>query len=418
MEKGSEKKERAVIVGVHTPSSDVLNNTTEESIKELSLLAETAGVEVVGEFVQNRAAIDHSTYIGEGKVREIKQFCADNDVDLVIFDDELTGSQIRNLEREIQRKITDRSALIMDIFAQRAQTKEGKIQVELAQLRYLLPRLSGSFMDLSRLGGGIGTRGPGETKLETDRRHIRNRIKSLSQQLDEIVKNREIQRHARKKEGILQAAIIGYTNAGKSTLLNYLTNAGVLAEDKLFATLDPTAKKLTLDDATELIIIDTVGFIRKLPHHLIKAFHSTLEEATRADILIHVVDGSSDEAYNHIRVVTKLLKELNAADKPMLTVFNKMDKAINKEDLPNIKDSVWISAKSGEGVDEMLQKLKELLPRVKCRIEVLIPYNQGHIVSMLHEKAVINSQEHTQQGTKLDITIEDRYFSMLEEFLL
>lgn len=418
MESNIEKPERVVLAGVHTGANDVLNDTTDESIKELALLVETAGGEVIGEFVQNRSGIDHTTYVGEGKVQEIKQFCKDNEIDTVIFDDELSGAQIRNLERELDIKVTDRSALIMDIFAQRAQTKEGKIQVELAQLRYLLPRLSGSSDRLSRLGGGIGTRGPGETKLESDRRHIRNRIAALSDQLDEVIKNREIQRHTREKEEIWQVAIIGYTNAGKSTLLNYLTQAGVLAEDKLFATLDPTARRLTLEDATQLVMIDTVGFVRKLPHHLIKAFRSTLEEATIADLLVHVVDCSSSEAYNQIIVVEKLLDELGATDKPILTVFNKKDLITDRSMVPPVKNSVWISAKSGDGVDEMLKMIKELLPETMHRLQVLIPYNQGHIVSAIYEKAVINCEEHTEKGTKLDITIDHKLLGMVDGFLV
>lgn len=418
MEETTEKRERVVIAGVHTGSNDVLQDTTEESMKELALLVETAGGEVIGEFVQNRASIENATYVGEGKAQEIRQFCIDNEIDLVIFDDELSGSQIRNLERDIERKVTDRSALIMDIFAQRAQTREGKIQVELAQLRYTLPRLSGSSDKLSRLGGGIGTRGPGETKLESDRRHIRTRIQSLSEQLDEVVKNRETQRHARKKEEILQVAIIGYTNAGKSTLLNCLTQAGVLAEDKLFATLDPTARRLTLEDGTQLILIDTVGFIRKLPHHLIKAFRSTLEEAAMADLLIHVVDSSSPEAYNQIVVVEKLLAELDAGDKPIITVFNKMDKVEDRGLVPPIKHSVWISAKSGEGVEGMLRLTKELLPETKHRLDVMIPYSEGHIVSALYDKAIINHEEYTDQGTRMDITIDRKYLGMVEGYLV
>ncbi len=418
MEEIKEQKERVVLVGVHTGALNPLEDTTEESMEELALLVETAGAEVVGEFVQNRPAIDNGTFVGDGKLEEIGEFCRNNDVDTLIFDDELTGAQIRNIEREVKLKVTDRSALILDIFAQRALTREGKIQVELAQLKYRLPRLTGSSANLSRLGGGIGTRGPGESKLESDRRHIRTRISTLSSRLEEVVKNRDVQRHARKKENIPQVSIIGYTNAGKSTLLNYLTDAGVLAEDKLFATLDPTARKLTLEDGTEIILVDTVGFIRKLPHHLIKAFRSTLEEAALADLLLHVVDSSSPYCCEQIEVTKKLLDELGASDKPVITVFNKSDIADASIPMPPVENGVYISAKTGKNADKMLGMIKQLLPETKMKIKVLIPYDKGGMLSRIYDNAVVRGEEHTAEGTVLDIIIDKKLFGIVEGFVI
>ena len=418
MEEIKEQKERVVLVGVHTGALNPLEDTTEESMQELALLVETAGGEVVGEFVQNRPVIDNGTFVGDGKLEEIAEFCHNNDVDTLIFDDELTGAQIRNIEREVKLKVTDRSALILDIFAQRALTREGKIQVELAQLKYRLPRLTGSSVGLSRLGGGIGTRGPGESKLESDRRHIRTRIATLSDRLEDVVKNRETQRHARKKENIPQVSIIGYTNAGKSTLLNYLTDAGVLAEDKLFATLDPTARKLTLEDGTEIILVDTVGFIRKLPHHLIKAFRSTLEEASLADLLLHVVDSSSPYCCEQIEVTKKLLDELGAGTKPVITVFNKSDVADATIPMPPVENGVYISAKTGKNVDKMLAMIKQLLPETKMKLKVLIPYDKGSMLSRIYDNAVVKGEEHTAEGTVLDIIIDKKLFGIVEGFVI
>lgn len=418
MEEIKEEKERVVIAGVHTGCANPLEDTTDESMEELALLVETAGGEVIGEFVQNRPVIDNGTFVGDGKLEEIAEFCRINDADTLIFDDELTGSQIRNIERAVKVKVTDRSALILDIFAQRALTREGKIQVELAQLKYLLPRLAGSSANLSRLGGGIGTRGPGETKLESDRRHIRSRIDTLSRRLDEVVKNRETQRHARRKDNIPQVSIIGYTNAGKSTLLNYLTDAGVLAEDKLFATLDPTARKLTLEDGTDVILVDTVGFIRKLPHHLIKAFRSTLEEAALADLLLHVVDSSSPYCFEQIQVTKKLLEELGAGTKPVITVFNKCDLADMSIPMPPSENAVYISAKTGRNIDDMLRMIKKLLPETKMHIKVLVPYDKGSVLSRIYANAVVKGEEHTDKGTVLDIIIDKKLFSVVEGFVI
>lgn len=412
----SERPERVVLVGVHTGSRDELNDCTEESMQELELLAQTAGAEVVAQFVQNRPAVENATYVGEGKMEEIRDFCQHQEIDIVICDDELTGSQVRNLEDFIGIRVMDRSSLIMDIFAQRAKTKEGKLQVELAQLQYYLTRLTGSFVNLSRLGGGIGTRGPGETKLETDRRHIRNRISVIRKQLEEVEKNRENQRRQRIKEGLQQIALVGYTNAGKSSLLNYLTDAGVLAEDKLFATLDPTARKLTLPDGSPVILVDTVGFIRKLPHHLIKAFRSTLEEAVIADVLVHVVDASSPQLEQNVEVVEGLLNELGASQKPIVTAFNKIDLVENFS--LNKQMSVEISVKKGYNIDSLLETLCNAMPEKRHRIKVLIPYDKGAVLPIIYAKSSVNSEEHTPEGTLMDITVDAKTYNMVSDFIV
>ncbi len=418
----TETIEKAVLFGVHKGSRDYINDCTEESMKELRLLADTAGAEVVGEIVQNRTSPDNATYFGEGKVDEMRMLCEANGAELVICDDELSGTQVKNLEKALGVRVIDRSSLIMDIFAQRAKTREGQLQVELAQLRYFLPRLTGSFTGMSRQagGGGIGgaRRGPGETKLETDRRHIRRRIHVIDGQLREVEKQRATQRRQREKEGIYQIAIVGYTNAGKSTLLNFLTDAGVLAEDKLFATLDPTARRLTLPDGANALLIDTVGFIRKLPHHLIKAFKSTLEEASNSDALIHVADAASPYLLENIMIVEELLGQLGAGDKPMLTVYNKSDVLTEKHILPPSGNHIAISAKTGEGIDRMLIRLCEILPEKRRRVRVLIPYSQGRLVSKLYEMAQVMSEDHTENGTVLDIVIDGKGLSLVSDYVI
>lgn len=413
----TEVPEKAVLVGVHTDRMDALSDCTDESMDELELLAQTAGAEVCGRFVQNRPFADNATYIGEGKAEEIRYFCTDNEIDVVICDDELTGSQVRNLEELLDVHVIDRSALIMDIFAARAKTREGKLQVELAQLQYYLPRLTGSFVQLSRQGGGIGTRGPGETKLETDRRHIRNKIALIKKQISEVSKNRETQRRQRKKEQVLQIALVGYTNAGKSTLLNCLTDAGVLAEDKLFATLDPTSRKLTLPDGTKTILTDTVGFIRKLPHHLIDAFKSTLEEAVFADVLIHVADMSSPQVNDNITVVEKLLDELGAGDKPVVTALNKCDCGCETAVRP-VPNRVEISAKKNINIDGLLKTVNDVLPEKRVKVKVLIPYSKGGVVSEIYKNAHIDREEHTAEGTLMDITVDKKCYSIVSDYIV
>ena len=363
-----EKRERAILAGVHTGSLDPLEDTTEETIAELARLADTAEAEVVGTMIQNKSAIEKATYLGEGKIEELKNACDTLDANLVIFDDELSPIQIRNLEQALGVRVIDRSMLILDIFARHADTGEGKIQVELAQLRYLLPRLTGMGSKLSRLGAGIGTRGPGETKLETDRRHIYKRISHLKAELEKVQKHRDLLRARRKKENRYILALVGYTNAGKSTLLNRLTGATVYAQDKLFATLDPTMRGLTLSDKREVMLVDTVGFIRKLPHHLIEAFKSTLEETVYADALLIVADGADPEVDVHLAVVSRLLSDLGAGDKPRLIVFNKTDKLTEERNFTLLAGDipyVEISAKEGNAVDTLLAEIEEIVPGKK-----------------------------------------------------
>ncbi|MDR0405355.1 MAG: GTPase HflX [Clostridiales bacterium] len=415
-------KEKAVLFGVRTGNRGIIDDCTDDSMEELALLADTAGAEVLGVFVQNRPAADRATYVGEGKAEEIRLFCEENGAGLAVCDDELSGMQVRNLENALGTRVIDRSALIMDIFAQSAKTREGQLQVELAQLRYFLPRLTGSFTGMSRQagGGGIGgaRRGPGETKLETDRRHIRSRIQAVVEQLREVERHRATQRRQRVKEGIQQIAIVGYTNAGKSTLLNRLTDAGVLARDSLFATLDPTAKKLTLPDGTNALLIDTVGLIRKLPHHLIKAFKSTLEEAVGADVLLHVADASSSQLAENLAVVEDLLTRLGAADKPIVTAFNKTDLP-RGDSVPQFRaGSVNISAKTGAGVDALLHALCGAMPEQRKRVTVLVPYGEGNLVSLLHETALVKNARHTENGTLLDVVVDSKGLAIVSDYIV
>ncbi len=393
-----EETERAILVGAHRNLQNPLADTTEESMRELSELAKTAGAEVLGEIVQNREAADKATFIGEGKLLEVKEMAESLDATLLIFDDELTGSQLRNIEAITGFHVIDRSVLILDIFAQRALSGEGKLQVELAQLKYTLPRLTGGYSSLSRQGGGIGTRGPGETKLESDRRHIRSRIGALEKELEALSRHRELLRGRRQKNETPTCALVGYTNAGKSTLLNALTDAGVLAENILFATLDPTVRALTMEDGREALMIDTVGFIRKLPHHLIEAFKSTLEEAVTADVLLHIIDTSSPEMENQIEVVETLLASLGCSDKPILSVFNKCDVSGFTPRPPHPEKSVFISAKTGEGIPELLESLDDLLPGKRRKMELLIPYSDGNALHVLRTEGELLSEEYTGDG--------------------
>lgn len=415
------KIEKAILVGVHTGSGDILSDTTDESLSELEELAKTAGVETVATLVQNRPSPDPGTYIGEGKLEELANAATELDADVVIFDDELSPIQVRNISDFLELKVIDRTALILDIFAMRAQTKEGKIQVELAQLRYMLPRLTGLGRSLSRLGGGIGTRGPGETKLETDRRHIRRRIEYLSDELGEVQKHRDLLRSRRVKDGKVVVALVGYTNAGKSTLLNLLTDADVLAEDKLFATLDPTQRSLILSDRREILLVDTVGFIRKLPHHLVKAFKSTLEEAALADVLLHVIDVSNDEYTTHIEVVDNILSELGAGGKPTVAILNKIDMAENKivpNTIENAAHTVHVSAKEKIGIDTLMQVIEDVVPGKKHEVELLIPYSETRHVSTLHESQMVLSEEYGEDGIKIKALIDAIYYDKLRKFII
>lgn len=414
MEETLKEQDRVIIAGVHTGALDGLNDTTEESMRELSELVETAGGIVVGEMVQNRQVVETGTYFGEGKLEELKNAADTLEADMIVVDDELTGSQIRNIADATGVSVIDRNTLILDIFAQRAKSAEGKIQVALAQLKYMLPRLSGMGKALSRQGGGIGTRGPGETKLESDRRHIMRRVSALSDELAEIEKRRDFSRQRRKKDGVKTAAIVGYTNAGKSTLLNIMTGAEVTARNRLFETLDLTGRALELSDSRSVRLIDTVGFIRRLPHQFIEAFKSTLEEASSADIIIHVIDSSSPEMENHIKVVRKLLSELGCDEKPVIGVFNKID--VREEELLGdygFTYQVEISAKNGENLDKLIEAIEEALPGKKKKAVLLIPYTDGAVVSEIHENELIISTEYTEEGTlieaMLDAVTKERY---------
>ncbi len=413
--------ERALLAGLHTGALDPLDDSTEESLAELARLADTAGASVVGTMLQNRPSADSAHYLGEGKLEELKLACQGLDANLVIFDDELSPVQLRNIERILNCKVIDRSMLILDIFARHATTSEGKIQVELAQLKYMLPRLLGLGTQLSRLGAGIGTRGPGETKLETDRRHIRRRIGRLQAELKEIKNHRDLLRRRREKDHVPVAALVGYTNAGKSTLLNSLTDADVLAEDKLFATLDPTIRSLPLPDGRSPMLVDTVGFIRKLPHHLIEAFKSTLEEAVFADVLVIVIDSSSPEYEQHIRVVETILNDIGAKDKPTIYVFNKMDQKpenlVLPSRIPGADAVIEVSAKSKIGLDQFTNILSDILPGKKQRVNALIPYEKGSLLAALHQQQTVLSEQYEPNGTRIDAYVDAQGYLLIRDYL-
>ncbi len=394
------EQERAVLVSVDTGEFDV-----DSSLAELTELARTAGADVICEMTQKREAPEPGTYLGRGKLDELSEYCENEKPDLVIIDGELSPAQQKNIEIATDVRVIDRTTLILDIFAQRALSGEGKLQVELAQLKYALPRLGGKGVSMSRLGGGIGTRGPGETKLETDRRHIRRRISALTEDLKALDERRTRYRERRKKDGVITVALVGYTNAGKSTLMNTLTDAGVLAENKLFATLDPTARALTLPDGSQVLLIDTVGFIRRLPHKLVEAFKSTLDEAVSANVILNICDASSDECSEHYRVTNDLLEELGCGDKPVITVLNKCDLA-NDVSIPLVGNSVRVSAKTGEGLSELLEKIAAALPPTRKRVNILLPFSMGGVAAELRKTGVVHSEEYTADGLMLDITAE------------
>ncbi len=405
------EQERAVLVSVDTGEFDV-----DSSLLELSELARTAGAEVICEMTQKRESPEAGTYLGRGKLEELAEFCENEKPDLVIVDGELTPAQQKNIETITDTRVIDRTTLILDIFAARALSGEGKLQVELAQLKYALPRLGGKGASMSRLGGGIGTRGPGETKLETDRRHIRRRISALSDDLKELEERRARHRERRKKDGVITVALVGYTNAGKSTLMNTLTDAGVLAENKLFATLDPTARALTLPDGSSVLLIDTVGFIRRLPHKLVEAFKSTLDEAVSANVILNICDASNEECAEHYRVTMDLLEELGCGDKPIITVLNKCD-LVNDISIP-MTNSVRVSAKTGEGLTELLEKVKEALPPTRKRVKILLPFSMGGVGAELRKTGVVHSEEYTADGLLLDITAEIYSLEKYKEYIL
>lgn len=403
--------ERVILIAV-----DEEGRSDDDCLNELEELAETAGAVTVGRLIQRRERRHPGHYIGKGKAEELKMMVSAFDATGIIADDELSPAQMRNLEDMLDTKVMDRTMVILDIFAARALSNEGKIQVELAQLKYRLTRLTGQGTALSRLGGGIGTRGPGEKKLETDRRYIKERIAELDSQLKDIETHRELLRSGRRDKGIINVALVGYTNAGKSTLLNRLTDAGVLAEDKLFATLDTTARSLKLPGGTSVMLTDTVGFIRKLPHHLVQAFRATLEEMKYADILLHVLDASNPERAEQMSTVYATLKDLGCGETPVITAYNKMDRKVEVP-LPRdttARDTVKISAVNGDGLDELLLTIEKLIKSFKKHIKVLIPYSDGRLTAMLYSRCEVIKEEHTENGLLADVFVDEEMENRLE----
>lgn len=420
MENTEIKRERAVLAGLSAASMDESERSTEISMEELAALVDTAGGDTVAIIMQSRPTPDPRSFIGDGKVREMKELIAMNDCDLAVFDNELTPSQMRVLSEELGVKVLDRSGLILDIFAQRAQTREGQLQVELAQYKYLLPRLTGMWTHLVRqtASGGsspIGTRGPGETQLETDRRHIRRKIQKLEEELAAVRKVRSTQRRRREKNDMPVVALVGYTNAGKSTLLNCLTGSDIPANDRLFDTLDTTTRRLRLDESQEVLLSDTVGFIRKLPTHLIEAFKATLEELSYADVLLHVIDISNPEWEAQARVVDGLISQLGASETPCLRVFNKCDAYIGI--LPHGDDIVCISARSGEGADALVSKLREMLDRGKKQVKLEIPYSDAGIVDLLKREAAVLSMEYTDTGITAEAIVTPDVLGRVKKYI-
>ncbi len=400
---------KTILAALDTGSYDA-----EASMDELAELAKTANAEVVARVIQKRPSADSATVLGEGKIEEIAELAQSLEAELLIFDTELTASEIRNIEDVVNIRVIDRTMLILDIFAARAVTNEGKLQVELAQLRYRLPRLMGIGRSLSRLGGGIGTRGPGEKQLETDKRHIRRRIEKLEADLKELTERREFSRRRRKKDNVLTGAIVGYTNAGKSTLLNRLTDAGVLAENKLFATLDLTGRSIELPDGRSLLLIDTVGLIRRLPHHLVEAFKSTLEEAACADIILHVSDISDPEAADKTLTTQKILAELGCGEIPAVNILNKAD--LVEYDIPEDDTTVKISAKDSTGIERMLELIAKNLPESSKRMKLLIPYDKAGFTARIRENGKIFSEEYTGEGVVTDALVDIKLVKEAEAY--
>ena len=401
---------KVLLAAVDTGDYDV-----ERSLDELSELCETAGAEVVATLTQKRPTLDSATCIGSGRLQEMAELCESLEVDQIIFDTELTATQIRNIEDVTDTHTIDRTMLILDIFAQRATTKEGKLQVELAQNKYRLPRLAGMGVSLSRLGGGIGTRGPGETKLETDKRHIRSRISFLEAELKEIEARRNLQRKRRKKDNVLCAAIVGYTNVGKSTLLNALTDAGVLAENKLFATLETTSRSIILPDGRSVMLIDTVGLISRLPHHLVEAFKSTLEEAASADVILHICDASDDDIALKTKVTNELLADLGCEGIPVVTVYNKCD-LVTDPSILNQQGVVRISAKEGRGFEDLLQAIMNALPETAKRMKLMVPFAQAGLLAKIREEGIIYSEDYTAEGIEVDALVDIMLVSACKQY--
>ncbi len=408
-----EKLTKALLVAVDTGEYNV-----EVSLNELEELALTAGAETVGKITQKRPAFDTATCIGSGRLEEVKETCENLEIELIIFDHELTAIQRKNIEDIVDIRTIDRTTLILDIFAQRAKTKEGCLQVSLAQEKYRLSHLIGTGTQLSRLGGGIGTRGPGESKLETNRRRIRERITNLENELKELKKHRDFIRKRRKKDGILCCAIVGYTNAGKSTLLNALTDAGVLAENKLFATLDITSRGIELPDGRNILIIDTVGLIRRLPHNLVEAFKSTLEEAASADIILNVMDISSPECAEHSEVTNKLLSELGCDEIPKINVYNKSDMIYSENVVHEDDRNVKISALNKQGFERLLECISKNLPETSKRMTLLIPYDQTALTGKIRLEGKIFSEEYTENGVLIDALVDHKIIYLAEKYII
>ena len=411
LKSNEEKITKALLVSVDTGGFDA-----DASLAELFELVKSAGADPVLSITQNLQRPETGTYVGTGKLIEIAQTCEQQEIDLLVFDCELSPTQIKNIEAETDVRTIDRTMLILDIFAQRARSKEGKLQVELAQLKYMLPRLTGKGVAMSRLGGGIGTRGPGETKLETDRRHIRRKMETLKDELNDVEQHRQMLRNRREKDGVITCAIVGYTNAGKSTLMNYLTDAGVLAQDKLFATLDPTSRALKLPSGVTVMMIDTVGLVRRLPHHLVEAFRSTLEEAAQSDIILNVCDASSDEARTHMQVTTDLLESLGCGETPIITVLNKCDLLDENTLAQDFTSCVKISAKNGTGIEDLLQAIDDNLPvRVK-RVKLLVPFSNAGIASEIRQKGTLISEDYVADGLEIEAVVDEMLYAKVKVF--
>lgn len=406
-----EEIERVILVGVQLDDDE----DAESSLEELKELAKTAGAETVGKVIQPRDSFHPATYIGKGKLEEVRELIVKLDATGIICDDELSPAQLKNLEDELNTKVMDRTMVILDIFAAHATTSEGKIQVEMAQLKYRMTRLAGLGTTLSRLGGGIGTRGPGEKKIETDRRIIRDRVTKLSRQLKEVESHREVTRQQRSEDSVMTAAIVGYTNAGKSTLLNHLTNADVLSQDKLFATLDPTTRMLKLTNGEKILFTDTVGFIRKLPHNLIEAFKSTLEEAKYADIIIHVVDCSNPDMDRHIATVYETLQQLEVKDKTVITLFNKCDKLTEVPVLKDLKAkyTINISAYRGDGLDKLDEVLQEIIKESRIYIERCFAYNEAGKIQLIRQHGQLQKEEYTENGIEVQAYVPKSIYGRL-----
>ena len=412
----NKKQERAVLVGLNADCFTKEQTATDETMEELEALLETAGGFCTAKVLQNRHTPDSHSFIGEGKAQEVRMLVEATESTMVIFDNELSPGNIRALEEIIGVPVLDRSTLILDIFAQRAKTREGRLQVELAQNKYLLPRLSGMGNSLSRQGGGIGTRGPGETKLETDRRLIRERINRLEAELEQVRQVRSVQRERRIKNSIPVVAIVGYTNAGKSTLLNQLTGAGIPANNRLFDTLDTTSRLLTVSDNLEVVLSDTVGFIAKLPHHLVNAFHATLEELEYADLLLHVIDASAPNREEHIQVVNRLIAQLAKPETPVLRCYNKAD-LVSPADIPVGEDVVALSARSGAGCQELLQAIERALNHARHHVVMTLPYSMGGQVETLHDNARVIGVDYSAEGIVVEAILDDILYGRLRDYV-